>query len=141
MDKIKMLNTPDEEFCRYLWLNKPDPITSRLLNMVEELATWKALKKVIGDDPDEVLDRIRQQEHEVEMMEETVNELHHRIEQLEARTIIDMMNDLEEQLQAETSKARAMARVAEDARRDTERARASEQEMKSKLDMWAIMNR
>lgn len=133
MDKIEMLNYlyhDDKEFCHHLWLNGPDSITSRLLGMVEELVRWKE----VGEDPDEVEDKLQSQKNEIDSLYEEIGSLQHKVDELEKRTVHDMVHALDREMNSLKMEAR---RAREDARRSAE----SEEQMKSKLEMWAILNR
>jgi hypothetical protein len=124
------LNTPNEEFCRNLWLSNPSPDVARLLNMVDELIQWEDM----GETPEDVLKTIASAEREVVIADDMIAELREEIAQLEKRTIEDMVKDLRMELHRAENKARTAtysAEVANDRAADA----------KHRLDTWAILNR
>ena len=60
--------------------------------------------------------------------------LRKELEELKARTVMDLIGELKQEI-------RTAEFCAKEARREAEQARENEKIMKSKLDMWAIMNR
>ena len=129
---IQYMNTPDEEFCRYVWLNNPDPVTTRLLGMVEELVLWKAVFK--NSDPEEAEQTMHNMERDMELTQEDNDDLRRKVEELESRTVYEMLKGLADEM------TRQRAEV-QQARDQAWEATKSEEKMKSKLDMWAILNR
>ena len=134
MDKIEVLNLglTDSEFCRRLWLENPDPTVRRLLTMVEELSEWKDAFDDFKE-PWEVVDKIRNCENEEDYLNEQLSEANQKLEDLEARTVLELIKELRDQIYQTDRKAQV-------AIMDAERARENEARMRSKLDMWAVLN-
>lgn len=134
MDKIKVLNLglSDSEFCRRLWLENPDPVVQRLLTMMEDLSEWKEAMDDFAE-PWEIKDDIRELEDENEYLRAQLSEVNDKLKKLEARTVVDLISDLRLQIYQKDDRARR-------AEAEKEAAMTSEATMRSKLDMWAVLN-
>ena len=127
-----MNNLSDDEFCTELWLANPGPDVRRLLTMVKELVEWKCIFKLKG--PEEVEDTIRNQDSEIEVLHDDNAELQRQIDELKSRTVYDMLKGLSDEMTRQRAEVR-------DARERVWEANKSEEQMRQKLDMWAILNR
>ena len=127
-----MNNLSDDEFCTELWLANPGPDVRRLLTMVKELLECKCIFKLKG--PEDVEDTIRNQDSEIEVLQEDNAELQRQIDELKSRTVYDMLKGLSDEMTRQRAEVR-------DARERVWEANKSEEQMRQKLDMWAILNR
>lgn len=73
-------------------------------------------------------------ENEVEYLQGQINNLYKELENLKARTIMDLIVELKQEI-------RTAEFVRDEAIRDRRYAEENEAKMKSKLDMWTILNR
>ena len=73
-------------------------------------------------------------ETEVEYLQDRIGELHEELEKLKARTVLDLMEELKNQIRSAEFSAR-------EAIRERDKAQENESLMKHKLDMWALLNR
>lgn len=73
-------------------------------------------------------------ENEIEYLQDRLNQELKEIENLKARTIMDLIAELKQEI-------RTAEFVRDEAVRDRRYAEENEAKMKSKLDMWAILNR
>ncbi len=126
------MNLNDDEFCHGLWLSNPGPDVTRLLIMVEELVLWKAVFK--NSDPEEAEQTMNNMERDMELTQEDNDDLRRKVEELESRTVYEMLKGLSDEM------TRQRAEVSR-AREDVWEAKRSEEKMRDKLNMWAILNR
>lgn len=127
-----MNNLSDDEFCTELWLSNPGPDVKRLLTMVKELVEWKSIFKLDG--PEDVEDMIRNHTNEIEVLQDENAQLQRKVDELKSRTVYDMLRGLADEMTRQKAEVR-------DARERVWEANKSEEQMRQKLDMWAILNR
>jgi hypothetical protein len=77
---------------------------------------------------------IRHLESEIEYLNDKLSDANKEIKELQARSIMDLIGELKQDI-------KTAEWCTKEANRELQVARENEQKMKSKLDMWAILNR
>lgn len=114
-------------------MSSTDPVITRLLSIVEELSVWREAFREY-DDPWEMIDGIRQRQDEEQFLNDQLIEANKKIAELESRTILDFIAETKKRIDQ-------LERNIRFSQHEERKARASEEIMKSKLDMWAVLNK
>jgi hypothetical protein len=95
---------------------------------------WCTFNSVVNGGEYHSGDYIRHLENEIEYLQNEVSQNLREIENLKARTIMDLIGELKQEIKtAEWCRDEAI--------RERNHAKEHESIMKNKLDMWAILNR
>ena len=138
-----MNHLSDNELIDYIIKHDPDPIRVRLATHMQRVAG-----AIIDDLVDAGMDDvwctfensyhpgqyIRHLENEIEYLNDQLEQNLKEINELKARTVMDLIAELKQEIK--TAEWRA-----EEARRDRDHAIETQKVMESKLNMWAILNR
>jgi hypothetical protein len=138
----------DNELIDYVIKHDPDPVRVRLAThmqrvhgaIIDDLVyagmddVWCTFRSVVNDGEYHSGEYIRHLENEIEFLQNEVNQNLKEIENLKARTIMDLIGELKQEIKTAEWSMR-------EANRELQVARENEANMKSKLDMWAILNR
>lgn len=138
-----MNHLSDNELIDYVIKHDPDPIRVRLATHMQRVAG-----EIIDDLVDAGMDDvwctfensyhpgqyIRHLENEIEYLNDQLSQNLKEINELKARTVMDLIAELKQEIK--TAEWRA-----EEARRDRDHAIETQKVMESKLNMWAILNR
>lgn len=133
----------DNELIDYTIKFDTDPVRVRLATVMERISG-----SIINDLIDAGMDEawctfenryhpgqyIKYLEGEIEYLQEKLEEAHKEIEELKPMKVSDLIIELRQRITTEEWRVRH----AEQAKHEAEKSR---DEMKSKLDMWAILNR
>ena len=138
----------DNELIDYIIKNDDDPIRVRLATHMQRVSgaiiddlldagmddTWCNFRSDINGGEYHPGQYIRHLENEVDYLQNEVSQNLKEIENLKARTIMDLISELKQEIKtAEWSRDEAI--------RERNHAKEHESIMKNKLDMWAILNR
>lgn len=140
---MNLLHLSDNELIDYVIKNDDDPIRVRLATHMQRVAG-----SIIDDLIDAGMDDtwctfentyhpgqyIRHLENEVEYLNVKLSGANKAIKELQARTIADLIAELNTQLETETYRASLAVKYQHE-------AEAREKDMKHKLDMWTILKR
>jgi len=143
-----MNHLSDNELIDHVIKHDSDPIRVRLAThmqrvhgaIIDDLVyagmddVWCTFRSVVNDGEYHSGEYIRHLENEIEFLQNEVNQNLKEIENLKARTIMDLIGELKQEIKTAEWCTR-------EANRELQVARENEANMKSKLDMWAILNR
>lgn len=96
--------------------------------------TWCTFESIVNCSQYHPGQYIRHLENEVEYLRDKLEQERKEIESLKARTVADLINELNQQIETEKYNVRV-------AREYQQKAEAKEKEWKHKLDMWSILKR
>ena len=145
---MKLNNLTDNELLDYVIKHDNDPIRVRIATYMQRLGgeiisdlesagmddTWCTFESVVNCSQYHPGQYIRHLENEIEYLQDKNAGLRKELDNLKARTVMDLIVELKQEINtAEWS--------ADQARKERDKAQENEKIMKSKLDMWAIMNR
>jgi hypothetical protein len=138
----------DNELIDYVIKHDDDPIRVRLATHMQRVSgeiisgledagmddTWCTFESVVNCNQYHPGQYIRHLEDEIQHLEFMLEQERKEIQSLKARTIMDLIVELKQEI-------RTAEFVRDEAVRDRRYAEENEAKMKSKLDMWAILNR
>ena len=138
----------DNELIDHVIKHDSDPIRLRLAThmqrvqgaIIDDLVyagmdeVWCNFRSVVNDGQYLPGEYIRHLENEIVYLGEQIEQNTKEIAQLQARTVADLIQELNEQIETEKYNARY-------ANEQRNKAEAKAADATSKLDMWAIMNR
>lgn len=145
---MNLNNLSDNELIDYVIKHDNDPIRVRLATHMQRLGgaviddlidagmdnTWFNFTSTVNGSDYHPGQYISHLENEIDYLNEKLKEAHDSIKNLQARTIMDVMNELRQEIKSiEWSR--------DEARKERNEAKERESIMKNKLDMWAILNR
>jgi len=145
---MNLNNLSDNELIDYVIKHDNDPIRVRLATHMQRLGgaviddlidagmdnTWFNFTSTVNGADYQPGQYISHLENEIDYLNRKLKEAHDSIESLQARTIMDVMNELRQEIKSiEWSR--------DEARKERNEAKEKESIMKNKLDMWAILNR
>ena len=140
---MRLENLSDNELIDYVIKHDNDPIRVRLATHMQRVQ-GAIIDDLIDAGMDDVWctfentyhpgQYIRHLENEIDYLNEQATQNLKEIEELKARTVMDLIAELKQEI-------RTAEFVRDEAVRDRRYAEENEAKMKSKLDMWAIMNR
>jgi hypothetical protein len=132
----------DTELIDYVIKHDTDPIRIRLAKIMENMPGF-ILRRLedVGMDPDTCMfencydpgDYITHLETEVEWRDNDIRELQNKLQELEAMTLLEFMENVKSKLSAEK-------RYNEKLQKDINQARQDREDMRNKLSMWAKLN-
>lgn len=145
---MKLDNLSDNELIEYIIKHDDDPIRVRLATHMQRVTgaiiddledagmdeTFCTFRSVVTDTEYLPGQYISHLENEIEYLNQQREQDAKEIEELKARTIMDLIAELKQDIKsAEWAK--------QEAYKQRNEARENESRMKEKLDMWAILNR
>ena len=145
---MKLDNLSDNELIEYIIKHDVDPIRVRLATHMQRVTgaiiddledagmdeTFCTFRSVVTDTEYLPGQYISHLENEIEYLNQQREQDAKEIEELKARTIMDLIAELKQDIKsAEWAK--------QEAYKQRNEARENESRMKEKLDMWAILNR
>ena len=138
----------DNELIDYIIKHDDDPIRVRLATHMQRVSgaiiddlldagmddTWCNFNSVVNGGEYHPGQYIRHLENEVEYLIDKLSDADKEIKNLQARTVMEVFDELKQEI-------KTAEYVKELAIKDRQAAERREQDMKHKLDMWAILNR
>lgn len=138
----------DNELIDYIIKHDDDPIRVRLATHMQRVSgaiiddlldagmddTWCNFNSVVNGGEYHPGQYIRHLENEVEYLIDKLSDADKEIKNLQARTVMEVFAELKQEI-------KTAEYVKELAIKDRQAAERREQDMKHKLDMWAILNR
>ena len=145
---MNLIHLTDDELIDHVIRYDDDPIRVKLATVMQRTKgaiiddlvyagmddVWCTFRSVVNDGEYHSGAYIRHLENEIEFLQNEVNQNLKEIKNLQARTIMDVFAELKQEIKtAEYSKEQAI--------KDRQIAERKEEEMRHKLDMWAILQR
>jgi hypothetical protein len=146
--KMNLNHLTDNELIDYIIKYDEDPVRVRIAThmqrvhgaIIDDLVragmddVWCTFRSVVNEGEYHSGDYIRHLENEIEYLHNEANQNLKEIKNLQARTIMDVFAELKQEIKtAEYSKEQAI--------KDRQIAERKAEDMKHKLDMWAILQR
>lgn len=128
----------DSEFLQHLWNNDmdADPIIARLIGLVEEIAEYK---RVFGHDIEEAIENFEILTAQVEEHESEMDDMQRSINQLEKRTVVDLIAELRDDIHAQHESMRRLQQEINTVKQDARNEAAKAALAKERLDMWGAI--
>ncbi len=129
----------DVELVSFLDYSCEDPVVKRLATMLVPYVDLLKRMDEIGLSPDlefdglHIIDYIDRKDDEIEYLHTEINRLTDEVQELNARTVIDLLTSINKKL----ADAQGVAELAE---RRLREAQTRETELRKKLSMWAKLN-
>lgn len=138
----------DNELIDYIIKHDTDPIRVRLATHMQRVSgaiiddlvdagmdeVWCTFESVVTYSKYHPGQYVRHLEDEVHFLNDKLVDANKEIEELKARTIMDFIGELKQEI-------KTIEWCRDEAYRDRDKAQENEKLMKSKLDMWAVLNR
>jgi len=146
--KMNLNHLTDNELIDHIIKYDEDPVRVRIAThmqrvhgaIIDDLVragmddVWCTFRSVVNGGEYHSGDYIRHLENEVEYLNDKLSDANKEIKELQARTIMDLIGELKQEI-------KTAEWCTKEANRELQVARENEQKMKSKLDMWAILQR
>lgn len=146
--KMNLNHLTDNELIDHIIKYDEDPVRVRLATHMQRVSgaiiddlvdagmdeVWCTFESVVNCSNYHPGQYVRHLENEVEYLNDKLSDANKEIKELQARTIMDLIGELKQEI-------KTAEWCTKEANRELQVARENEQKMKSKLDMWAILQR